>query len=178
MDENLKYIFANINDWLKFAEAKCAGILALNIAALIGVLQAQPIFTKDIQDGQGLLLIIFSLSSIITLYSLIPKLNTLVKFYKVLSDLDAEIARRQQNNKPPLNCIYFGDIACLTDAMFSMLATSKTIDENEPLDRLLIHQIVINAKIAMQKYYIFSVASWVTCLGYLFGIVLILFHHF
>jgi len=178
MDENLKYIFANINDWLKFAEAKCAGLLALNLAAVIGLLQAQAMFTDDIKDGQGILVVIFSTASVIALYSLIPKLNTIVKFYSCISNLQLEIDNRVQNDRPALNCLYFGDIARLNESMFSQLATNKTLLEHTSLDRLLIHQIIVNAQIAMQKYKIVTVASWVTFGGYLFGIIVILFHRF
>jgi len=174
MEEDLKYIFSNINDWLKFAEAKCAGLLALNLAAIIGLLQAQSMFSDDIKDGQGILLVIFSISSIVALYSLIPKLNTLIKFYKTIPDLNVELERRSRLEKPTLNCIYFGDIACLTEAMYSDLATSKPLKDHNSLTQLLIHQIVINAKIAYQKYRIFSIASWITFLGYFFGIILII----
>ena len=178
MNEDLKYIFSNINDWLKFAEAKCAGLLALNLAAIIGLLQSASMFTDDIQNGQGILIVLFSLSSLITLYSLIPKLNTLIKFYRTIPNLEAELKHRKDNNRPTINCIYFGDIACLTEAMFSTLATNKPLDEHNSLTQLLIHQIVVNAQIALQKYRIFSLASWTTFVGYLFGIVLIILHHF
>ena len=39
MNEDLKFAFANVNDWLKFAEAKNGGLLALNVASIIGILQ-------------------------------------------------------------------------------------------------------------------------------------------
>jgi len=178
MDEDLKYIFSNINDWLKFAEAKCAGLLALNLAAIIGLLQAQSMFSDDIKDGQGILIVIFSISSLAALYSLIPKLNSLIKFYKTIPDLNKELERRKTNKMPDLNCIYFGDIACLTEAMYSDLATRKPLKEHNSLTQLLIHQIVVNAQIAFQKYRIFSFASWITFIGYFFGIILIIIHRF
>ena len=39
--ENLKSIFNNINDWLKFAEAKNFGLLTLNGALIFGITQTE-----------------------------------------------------------------------------------------------------------------------------------------
>jgi|SRR6185503_3013810 len=178
INEDLKYIFTNINDWLKFAEAKCAALLALNLAAIIGLLQAQSMFSDDVKDGQGILVVIFSVSSLIVLYSLIPKLNTLIQFYRTIPNLEMELKKRKDENRPTLNCLYFGDIACLTEAMYSDLATGKPLTDHNSVNQLLIHQIVINAQIALQKYRTFSLAIWITFLGYLFGIVLIFLHRF
>ncbi|UPT69332.1 MAG: hypothetical protein M0D53_08840 [Flavobacterium sp. JAD_PAG50586_2] len=36
----LKYMFANVNEWLKFAEAKHAGLIILNTALVIGILSS------------------------------------------------------------------------------------------------------------------------------------------
>ncbi|MCP4218773.1 MAG: hypothetical protein GY765_29345, partial [bacterium] len=38
MEERLKSIFANVNDWLKFAEAKNAALVAFNSAIIFAVL--------------------------------------------------------------------------------------------------------------------------------------------
>jgi hypothetical protein len=38
MEERLKYIFNNINDWLKFAETKNAALLVIDSAAIFALL--------------------------------------------------------------------------------------------------------------------------------------------
>jgi hypothetical protein len=65
MNEDLKFAFTNVNEWLKFAEAKIAGLLALNIASIIGILQADNSNFSEFVWCKVLLLLFFCLSSII-----------------------------------------------------------------------------------------------------------------
>lgn len=39
MKDHLEYVFSNVNDWLKFAEAKSATLLAVNGVVLFGILR-------------------------------------------------------------------------------------------------------------------------------------------
>ena len=38
MTDRLKYIFENVNNWLTFAEAKNAGLIALDAAIMMGLI--------------------------------------------------------------------------------------------------------------------------------------------
>ena len=40
MDENLRNIFSTVNEWLRFLEAKHTALIALNGAAVLGLLQS------------------------------------------------------------------------------------------------------------------------------------------
>jgi hypothetical protein len=55
MNEDFKYAFTNVNDWLKFAEAKNAGLIALNTAAIIGILQSNDSFYSIMPNSRGIL---------------------------------------------------------------------------------------------------------------------------
>lgn len=180
MKEDLKYIFANINEWLKFAEAKNAGILAINAASIIGILQANITFNTGLtwcdKSGffTGLLIAIFALSSAICMYSIVPTLSRKFPLYNKLS------TNEYQTQKNTLNHLFFGDIAKLTNLQFVDLFITKNnissaLNEAE-LD--IAAQIVINAEIALQKFKLFNFASWITFCNALFAMVLLLIHVF
>ena len=42
MDQRLRYIFTTVNEWLRFLETKHTALIALNGAAIIGLIQALP----------------------------------------------------------------------------------------------------------------------------------------
>lgn len=52
MEERLKFIFANVNEWLRFAEAKNGVLVAFNGAAIWGTLQSLDEISKI--DHRGL----------------------------------------------------------------------------------------------------------------------------
>src|SRR5690554_7337941 len=77
MKEHLEYIFSNVNDWLKFAEAKSATLLAANGVVLFGILR----LVKDLEMNAVTMLslfigcICFSISLILCLSSFVPSLT-------------------------------------------------------------------------------------------------------
>src|SRR5258706_924904 len=115
MNEDLKYTFGNINDWLKYAEAKNAGLLALNIACIIGLVQADATFNGGLKTYQGILIILFCISSCLCIYSILPVLNKWFRFYKKLDD------SKFQSQLNSLNALYFGDITKLSSDQFIKL---------------------------------------------------------
>ncbi len=81
MKDELKYIFGNVNDWLKYAEAKHAGLLVLNSAIIIGLISSYskgffykyPVFIS---------VIIFGISIFISLIAQYPKTSNYLIRYK------------------------------------------------------------------------------------------------
>jgi|AntRauMFilla1563_2_1112583.scaffolds.fasta_scaffold20749_4 hypothetical protein len=53
MDEKLKEIFSNINDWLKFADAKSATLIAGNGALIFGMGRLISSFKPEGNDHYG-----------------------------------------------------------------------------------------------------------------------------
>ena len=168
MNEDLKFAFSNVNDWLKFAEAKNAGLLALNLASIIGLLQSASSFT-NIKALYGILITIFCISSLICVYTIIPLLNKLFRLYKKLDD--SEFTAQKQR----LNYLYFGDITKLSPEQYIELYKNKNASASiSQIDYDLALQITNNAEISWQKYVIFRVACYGTFIGYTLGIITII----
>ncbi|MBN2825111.1 MAG: hypothetical protein JXQ76_07310, partial [Campylobacterales bacterium] len=132
MVNELKDIFATVNDLLKFAEAKNGAIVTLNGVVVFGIVQTN-IETIALQIYTVMVVFLLLASIIISLLSFIPKLNSP---YINLG-----------TPTPEDNLIYFGDIAKYTPAQYytKIKETLPTIDET--LEMYYIHQIVINSKI-------------------------------
>lgn len=161
MNEDLKFAFANVNDWLKFAEAKNVGLLALNVASLIGILQCQSTLFGSYLLIRVLLIIAFCLSSAICVYSISPIVNK-TKLFKKLKTLDFDA------QKHTLNYLFYGNIARLTSDQFQEIFVLRL--PNSVLsgsDKDLVDQIVQNSEITLQKFKIFQFASWITFIGFI-----------
>lgn len=161
MNEDLKFAFANVNDWLKFAEAKNGGLLALNVATLIGILQCDKSLFETYLPIRVLLIVAFCLSSAICVYSISPIVNITKLFNKL------EI-RKFNTDKHTLNYLFFGNIARLTPDQFQevfLLRVPNVILTSS--DKDLVGQIVQNSEIALQKFKIFNLAAWITFIGFI-----------
>jgi hypothetical protein len=168
MNEDLKYTFNNINEWLKFAEAKNAGLLALNAACIIGILQSESAFSNDIIFFKGILLTLFCISSCLCLYSILPVLNKWFRFYK---KLDTNEFNAQKSN---LNALYFGDISKLSAEQYIELFEFKHNLQLTNPEKDFGNQITNNAEISWQKYRIFTCAVWLSYIAFLVAISLII----
>ncbi|GAB3515855.1 hypothetical protein [Emticicia fontis] len=163
----LKYIFSNINDWLKFAEAKHGALITFNTAAIFGVLQLWGASTQYKELGI-FIVIIFSLSILLSLYSFIPVFSS-----KVDCITDADF----QTKKESLNILYFKDLHILNQNQLLELIANKcgTTETCTKFDINLARQIINNARITNTKFRFFSVAGFVTWSGVLSFILLLIF---
>lgn len=167
MEDKLKDIFDNTNNWLKYAEAKNGILLALNGTCFFGVLS----FFKDAPDYlQGLF--IYStlptllVATIILIISFLPILN---KFFPKSHDLSKESI----NN---MNLIYWGDIRKLTPSIYLKNAYKLYYnqDKNE-FDRIELdyaQQILINSEIANRKFIFFKLAGYIDLISIVLTITL------
>lgn len=173
MNEDLKFAFTNVNDWLKFAEAKNAGLLALNAAGIIGILQCGETLLSTFPVLRGLLLIAFCLSSAICIYSVLPQVNKYFKAYKKLTPTEYGL------KKSGLNYLFFGDTALLSNLQLIDLYKSKVPGATlNDADRDLAYQIVNNSELALQKFKVFNKAGWITLTATIFAIILISLGYF
>lgn len=164
MNDNLKYTFSNINDWLKFAEAKNAGLLALNVATIIGVLQCNKELFGAYLTMRVILIVAFCISSSICVYSLSPIVNKTQLFKKLTQQ---EFDAKKQN----MNHLFFGNIASLNSLQFQELYTLKSSITLSDLDKDLIDQIVQNSEITLQKFKVFNLAAYITFIGFVVSMV-------
>ena len=148
----LKYIFANINEWLKFAEAKHGGLIVLNAGLVVGILSSYAtiqyfIFKPTILIG----IICFGISVFLSIISQFPVTQNM--FYN-----------KKTIQNP--NLYFFGHLSHFDNQSF--IDEIKTVDTGftpSKLDTDLIKQILINARIAQAKFSFFKFASYLTAFG-------------
>ncbi len=149
MKDELKYIFGNVNEWLKFSEAKHAGLIVLNSAIIIGILSSTKMpfekWTTIIS------LSVFTISIVASLISQFPKTSNFLVRY--------------ENIQNP-NIYFFGDLAKIkmTDFITEFKNSFPNFNANQS-DKNLINQILINSKITSAKYKIFKFCCWLTVFG-------------
>lgn len=170
MKDELNNILSNVNDWLKFAEAKNAALIAFNSAAIAGIMQAFPVDNSDFLIFKGIMIFLFSLSICISIYTFLPVLNktfSYVKFDEAKFD----------NEKEKLNCYYFKHHSKINCKQLLTLLHYKTATVNSTITNIeldIADQIINNAEIAVSKFKLFSIAAYASFGGVVMGLVVIL----
>lgn len=167
MEEKLNQIFLNINEWLKFSEAKNAALIALIAASLWGTMQI--ILTPNCNK----VLFYYSLH-----YSIFSGLGLIVALFSFLPQTKITWPWRTRNPKNSDNLLFYGhleryDENGLIDEIERKYALKS---ENKNIEYDLANQIIQNSKIAMRKYRYFSLAIWFVIMGFLsFPITIVLY---
>lgn len=151
-NSELKYIFSNINELLKFAEAKNGGLMVLNTALVIGILSSYIgiqnfIFKPVILIG----IICFGISVFLIIVSQFPITHNI--FYN-------------KNEVENTNLYFFEHLSHLDEETF--INKFKKADNNfnpSNFDIDLINQILVNARITNTKFDFFKFASYFTAFG-------------
>lgn len=173
MKEDLKDIFKNVNDWLKYAEAKNAMLLGFNGALLFGVFR---VFAGDSKLKQILLFVgpyynyvfpvLIGISIILLLISFIPE----TKMVKLSVDVKPKT----------INLLFYTHLKTLTpDELLSEIGFFPPCSAKQ-IERNYAEQIIINAGIAAKKYDTFKLAGWITISGLMliFPVVFPLINYF
>lgn len=159
MEEALRNIFANVNDYLKFAEAKNGLILTLNGGLIFGILsifknQIQ-VFNRNTPVGDLMfrlylweMLILSFVSLVVALISLLPQLKT----------LKSKKPNRPKTVPKQYNLVYFGDIIKYTDAYEYLKDLSPEKKEFKNIEVAYANEIIYNSRIAYTKYKLFNFA--------------------
>lgn len=162
MEERLREVFKNINDWLKFAEAKNGALIAFNAGLLFGTLRWFKGKEETIEIVFCLVIIsIFALSLLLSLWSFFPK--TKAPWHYVMSSI------AEQNEKD--NLIFFGDLIKYgkSDYRNYLIKLSESADENlnefSKIEIFYADQIIVNSKIAYEKYSIFKASLIMNTIG-------------
>ncbi len=154
MEQNneLKFIFANINEWLKFAEAKHAGLVVFNsgliIAILANITALKPfVYKETIIIG----IICFGISILLSILSQFPLTQN---FFKDIKNIENP------------NLLFFGSLSHLNNEAF----IKEYKKENEAfkltsMNNNLINQILINSRITSSKFSLFKYSSFLTAFG-------------
>lgn len=166
--EKLEYVLDNVNDWLKFAEAKNGTLLALNSVFSFGMIRV--ILTESLKGVFFYCLVACAtcslLSGLVCLLSFLPRLD----FRR--SKITLIVPETQK-----LNVMYFGDIAKLSKSndYLQYLLRQKIVTDEVKSDLFaldLIDQIFINSKIAKSKYGYFVISVIFTVIFILLILVL------
>lgn len=151
METKLKFIFENVNGWLKYIETKNAALLTLSSAIVVCLLQSlksidnisQPIYYSIIY-----FLMIFSISAIRVLWSFVAQLK------KIQNDnTDCYISH---------NLIFYGDIYKFDaeqylNRLYEKYTDDKVVPQPLPAYEIdLANQIIINSYLAMRKGTLFN----------------------
>ncbi len=191
-EEQLQKLFANVNDWLKFAEAKNFGLLAINAAVVFGFTQSQ-IDNDNIRIPGLYILIPFMVASmlpcILSLFPIISEISLKDKGHwskKTINILSGDGSR----DIAPINIHFYGylkdvELETFKTQFISRTTSSLTTDSNleesngekqqntqrskvEPFtlyEEDLISQILYNSKITFLKYQMFKIAAKLFLLG-------------
>jgi hypothetical protein len=158
----LRLIFTNINDWLRFAENKNGALVGADLAILFGFTIKG--FIENYVPGVpewalsiSLMLLVFSL--LLALGSFLPIRNPVFGTPK---------------RSKFCNVLFFGDLCKLEDRELLGLvaeAVGENKDTYSGIETTYARQIIVNARIAQRKYTWFVVALCATVLGVLLPVV-------
>ncbi|MFN0203863.1 MAG: Pycsar system effector family protein, partial [Bacteroidia bacterium] len=159
----LKETLTLVIEWLKFAEAKNAGLLVLNSGSIIGIAAAY----KDLYEVPNhsclkFAIVLFVICSFCSLWNVIESISAKYN--------PNEIPIWENKSPNSLNLIFFGDLAQLSaEQVVSEMQTQYTLthSENKKLELHLANQIVINSNIALQKFILFNKAMHATKVAFL-----------
>ena len=164
IEDILYKTYGNVNDWLKFAEAKNFGLLTFNAAIVFGVTQidfATDAFLKNLVFT--LIIPVILLSTIAVLISLMPILSAIekgsltkswIQWLSVLIDKESGIS----------NIHFFGHLRSIDTNQFQNELNLKLGLEHvyNEFQKDLIEQILYNSRIAHLKYQLFKIGGFVT----------------
>ncbi|MBL7841927.1 MAG: hypothetical protein JNJ75_17400 [Cyclobacteriaceae bacterium] len=162
MEERLKFIFGNVNEWLRFAEAKNGVLIAFNGAAIWGILQS---FT-GIQQLSACLTIPVSIFMCCAFVGIVVSFFSFMPALTLSREVVAKIDKKLVQEKSVVFFRHIGDFNA--DEYFKLVemrseqSQSKSIN---PYHLDLASQIVANARNTWLKYKMFYIALNVTLAG-------------
>lgn len=176
VEERLFRILDMVNDWLKFAETKNAGLVGLSSTGVsiiaIYLVEVEDLGTFSVAGMlAGAILLIASL--VVAFTSFIPQ-----------SDLARVLTGDPGRPRPGDNLYYYGHLARyrpaeLAAAVGRRYAGIATYDPTRyPSHTDLAAQITINARIATSKYELFTMSAWLFFGGVLVAITTLLINVF
>jgi hypothetical protein len=150
MTDELRFIFTNVNNWLKFAEAKNGALLAGNIAIIFGIWH----YSNSASPPNVLKYYFIYVTALLTLSTLCALISfsprTQIPFiFKVREPADHD------------NLLFYGDIAKYSYRVWLeklYIRYGKTLNITESIEIDYAEQIIINSQIALWKYRWFKFA--------------------
>lgn len=173
-ENQLRSIFNNVNDWLKFAEAKNFGLLTISAAFIFGLTQIN--FSEDSKVGSAAysVFIPFAVLSILVCFiSLFPILTTVTRLEWAKSWIN-RFSNFIDEEKKFENIHFYGYLKDIDEETFERQFLQK-INITQPFtvyEKELISQIIYNSRIAWLKYQLFKIAAFIFSLGLIASLIL------
>lgn len=164
MESRLLVVFNNVNEWLRFAEAKNAMIIGLNGVVFFGVTRL--INFDQIKDIELLIWYLFigllclGASMFVALLSFVPQLKQIAPTFDLKKENDNFLFFASLKNKK-------------VDEVISIYNTDK--EKVEPFHKHLSQQIICNAGITKRKYDHFTFACWLTIAAFITPIIALIY---
>jgi hypothetical protein len=157
-EEQLYKIFNNVNDWLKFAEAKNAMIIAFNSASIYGITQT---FNIDCIKNSTFLtnylffvIILLVFSTICSLISFAPRVKIIKGGYYAPGNIP--------------NVLFFEYLKTKTNIQIIKEVTGVLDEETfTTIEKDIAEQIKQNSIVASRKYSYFTISVWLTMAAYI-----------
>lgn len=161
-EELLQKIFTNVNDWLKFAEAKNFGLLSLNAAIVFGFTQTNFQEVSIIQKAGFYIFAPFALVSfLLALISLFPIVSKIEKGAYAKSWIN-KFCNLIDEEKKFENIHFYGYLKDIDETEFESKFLNKI---NSPIhfsqyEKELGTQILYNSRITWLKYQLFKIGAF------------------
>lgn len=172
MKDDIKDVFSNVNEWLKFAEEKNAALVALNLVLIFGataaLTQNDVTIPKYISYYLYSLIVFNGLGLVIALCSFWPQTQIEDVLRKKIEDFPFK------KSEPGNSVLFYGHIIDYNPETYLAKLRefcNKEEDEYTGLELDYASQIVINSKIAFRKYRYFKAALFCTISALLTPIV-------
>ena len=173
-EEQLQKMFTNINEWLKFAEAKNFGLITLNAAIVFGLSQAN--FEKDSVLRFASFYILLPSLYISFFFSLLSFFPVLRKISKGENFISAGISKYITKGKKFESIHFYGYLRKLNKTEFITEFKLKTNSTQEftLYEEELVTQILHNSRITWLKFQLFKLAGFFTLIGVIISPIIFL----
>lgn len=154
MEERLRNTLTMVSEWLRYAEAKNAILVAADGAAIIGVLQ-----TAGSLDQLHVVWRVY-------LYNLVvfAGLGLIIGLTSFLPTVDFGVLRPKGTKETGRNVFFFGTAANLSPerylAMYYRVHSQSPPTSPHEYELLYAQQIIINSRITLWKLDRFKIAAW------------------
>ncbi|PTT04525.1 hypothetical protein DBR27_09440 [Flavobacterium sp. HMWF030] len=179
-EEQLYKIFNNVNDWLKFAEAKNFGLLTLNAAIIFGLTQIT--FSDSvIQKIAFCVFVPFSILSfipcLISLFPIVTKIESKKKNDEIRNSrkIINYISNLIDKDKSFENIHFYGYLKDLKEKDFEEKFLNKvnSTDKFTVYETELSTQILYNSRITSLKYQFFKIGAFFFLIGILISVLVL-----
>lgn len=169
IDVKLKEIFENINNWLKFAEAKNATLVGGNGVIIFGIIKC----LKDLENYTYFVYYLYFVIAFLSLSCIIALISFMANI-KLPQYLFGKVDNK--NN----NLLFYGSIQNYNEEEYlkklteSLGISDSSIHKNK-FCLMYAQQIIINSKITMRKFELFNIGLKITLFAILSPILYLFF---